>query len=45
MQKKTVKKIQRLVKIVDKLKSENEELQQKILNYESNARNLYNTYL
>ena len=35
MEKKSVKKIERLAKMIDKLKKENEELNQKISEYES----------
>ena len=35
MEKKSISKIERLVKVVDKLKSENDELIQKVSKYES----------
>ncbi len=35
MEKKSISKIERLVKVVDKLKSENDELVQKVSKYES----------
>ncbi len=38
MEKKSLSKIQRLVKIVDKLQSENDELNQKLSEYKSNDR-------
>lgn len=36
MEKKSLSKIQRLVKVVDKLQSENDELNQKLSEYKSN---------